>query len=271
MNKYAVMTFMYNGWVNSEDGSHEKLIQILGESEAEGIEAFCNIFMGNDELVKLYQKEMGACGLKMPVMDLISNLACADKAQRDDAYDKMRMGIDICDALDTEIIHVAGCSLVEGVTPEDGKKLIAEGLSEFVDDIEKRGMILAIEDFDPSPTLICSAADCLDILKQTGDRTKFVFDTGNFEAAGEHAEDNFAKLIDRTCHFHFKDFEFDDSPKGYHGTYFGQGKIKNRKIAELIKKSNYSGWVALESYLQDGNGPCETISKEVKIMKSMFE
>jgi len=271
MIKYAVMTFMYNNWVNSEDGSHEKLIQILGESEAEGIEAFANHFIGNDDLVKLYQKEMASNAMKMPVMDLIANLACSDKKQRDEVYETMRKGIDICDALDTEIVHIAGCSLVEGVTSEDGKKLIAEGLSDFVDDVEKRGMTLAIEDFDPSPALICSAADCLDILDQTGNRAKFVFDTGNFEAVGEHAEDVFDQMIDRTCHFHFKDFEFDDSPKGYHGTYFGQGKIKNRKIAELIKKSNYSGWVALESYLQDGKGPLETIPKEVKIMKSMFE
>ncbi len=271
MIKYAVMTFMYNNWVNSENGSHEKLIQILGESEAEGIEAFANHFMGNDDLVKLYQKEMANNAMKMPVMDLLANLANPAKKERNQAYELMRQGIDICDALNTEIVHVAGCSLVEGVTTEEGKKLIAEGLSDFVDDVEKRGMTLAIEDFDPSPELICSAEDCLDILCQTGNRAKFVFDTGNFEAVGEHAEDVFEQMIDRTCHFHFKDFKSDDSPRGYSGTYFGKGKIKNRKIAELIKKSDYSGWVALESYLQNGNGPLETIPTEVRTMKSMFE
>jgi sugar phosphate isomerase/epimerase len=257
--------------VNSEDGSHEKLIQILGESGAEGIEAVVNQFIENEDLVKLYQKEMARYVMTMPVMDLIVNLACSDKKQRDEGYETMRKGIDICDAFDTEIVHVAGCRLVEGVTPEDGRKLIAEGLSDFVEDVEKRGMILAIENYNPSPTLICSAEDCLDILDQTGNRAKFVFDTGNFEAAGEHAEDVFDQMINQTCHFHFKDFKSDDSPKGYGGTYFGQGIIKNRQIAELIKNSTYSGWVALESYLQDGNGPLETIPKEVKLMKSMFE
>jgi sugar phosphate isomerase/epimerase len=270
MIKYAVMTFMYNGWVNSDDGSHEELIKILGESGAEGIEAFANHFMENDALLKLYQQEMKSNGLKMPVMDLLANLACSDKKQRDEAYERMRMGIDICDALDTEIVHVAGCSLVEGVSPEDGRKLIAEGLSEFVDDVEKRGMTLAIENYCPSPTLICSASDCLEILDLTGNRVKFVFDNGNFEASGEYAEDNFEQLIDRTCHFHFKDFKAVDDLKACNGAYFGQGRIKNRKMAQAIKKSNYSGWVALESYLQDGNGPRETIPKELAVLKSMF-
>ena len=271
MVKYSVMTFMYNAWVNGDDGSHEKLIKIIAEAGAEGIEAFCTQFMDGDELLKLYQREMKNNGLTMPVMDLITNLVCVDRELRNEAYETMRRGIDICDAMDSDIIHVAGCSLVEGVTPQDGRKWIAEGLMEFVDDVEKRGMVLAMEDYDPAPTLICSVSDCLDVLDLTNGRVKFVFDTGNFEAAGEHAEDNFEKMIDRTCLFHFKDFKTDDSLKGHSGTYFGQGVIKNREIAELIIKSNYNGWVSLESYLQNGNGPIETIPKEMKIMKSMFD
>lgn len=268
MIKFAVMTFMYNPWVNSGNGSHEELIRILGESGAQGIEAFANHFMEDDKLVKLYLKEMPEKNLTMPVMDLLANLAAADKTQRREAYETMQIGIDICDALDSEIVHVAGCKLTESVTPEDGRQWIAEGLSDFVDDVENRGMTLAFEDFNPSPTLICSAADCLDILNQTDHRVKFVFDTGNFEAAGEHAEDNFAQLIDRTCHFHFKDFQADDP--GCKGTYFGQGKIKNREIAEKIRNRGYEGWVALESYPQAGNGPLETVATEIKILKSMF-
>lgn len=45
MIKFAVMTFMYNGWIN-RGGSHEELIRILAKSGADGIEAFCNLFYG---------------------------------------------------------------------------------------------------------------------------------------------------------------------------------------------------------------------------------
>ncbi len=271
MINFTVMTFMYEGWVNSDNGSHEELIKITGEAGADGIEAFANHFMGDEALVKLYQRELPNAGLKMPAMDVLVNLACRDKKQRTEEYDKMRMGIDICSAMDSEIVHLAGCSLVDGVTPVDGRKLIAEGLSDFVDDVEKRGMTLAFEDFNPSPTLICSASDCLDILDQTDNRVKFVFDTGNFEAVGEHAEDNFDKFINRTILFHFKDFIADDEPNSCIGTHFGTGRIKNREIARRITQIGYSGWVALESYLQDGNGPRETIATELSVLKSMFK
>ena len=271
MIKFAVMTFMYNNWINNCGGSHEELIQILGEAGADGIEAFCNTFMDNNKLLRLYQKEMANTGLSMPVMDLIANLACKEKSARQDAYEKMRKGIDICDAFGSEIVHVAGCKMVEGMPPEDGRKLIAEGLMDFVDDVENRGMILAFEDFNPSPDLICSAADCLEIIKLTGGRVKFVFDTGNFEAAGEHAENNFAKLIDYTCHFHFKDFKKGvDLNIQQPGTHFGQGVVKNREIVQMTKDYGYSGWVALESYLQGNSGPRETVSTEIEVLKSWF-
>jgi sugar phosphate isomerase/epimerase len=267
--KFAVMTFMYSGWL-SRGGSHEELIRILAKSGADGIEAFCNLFMGNDELLKLYKKQMAENGLKMPVMDLISNLACKEKSQRDVAYETMRKGIDICAALGSEIVHVAGCKTVEGVNSAEGRKLIAEGLMAFVDDVEKRGMTLAFEDFNPSPHLICSSADCLEILSLTDGRVKFVFDTGNFEATGEHAEDVFAKFIKHTCHFHFKDFKPVTDLKVQYGEHFGKGVIKNREIVRMLKDSGYSGWVALESYLQGDNGPAETVKPELDLLKSWF-
>ncbi|NOY74388.1 MAG: sugar phosphate isomerase/epimerase [Kiritimatiellaeota bacterium] len=270
MMKYAVMTFMYSGWTSGEDGSHEELIKIIGDSGATGIEAFANHFFDDDALVKLYNREMKNAAVSMPVMDLLANLAADDKTERAAEYDKMLKGIDICDALGTEIVHVAGCGLIGDTTPSDGRKLIAEGLMEFVDDIEKRGMTLAIEDFDPSPDLICSAADCIEILELTGNRCKFVFDTGNFEASGEHAEDNFEKLIDVTCHFHFKDLAPNNSERGYSGTHFGTGMVKNREIAGKILDCGYNGWVALESVVQYPNGPVDTIPKDMKALKSMF-
>ncbi len=76
MIKFVVMTFMYDEWANSEYGSHTELIRAISKTGAEGIEAFCSIFTGNKQLIEGYKREMENTGLKMPVMDLITNLAC---------------------------------------------------------------------------------------------------------------------------------------------------------------------------------------------------
>ncbi len=271
MVKFAVMTFMYKGWADSDEGSHEALLEILAEAGAEGVEAFCNHFFDNADLQQQYQRKMRDLHLRMPVMDLLVNLAEPAGLQREAEYDKMRKGIDICEAFSTEIVHLAGCRLPEAFRPQDARHWIAEGMLDFVDDIEKRGMVLAFEDFDPSPGLICSAEDCLEIIRLANNRVKFVFDTGNFKAVKENAEDNYERLFPHCCHFHFKDFQAADNPRGYTGAHFGQGMIANRTIARKINASGYTSWVALESYLQGGNGPRETVSAELKILKSYFE
>lgn len=270
MIKFAVMTFMYNAWAAGETGSHERLLEILKEAGADGAEAFCNSFFDDAALLKIYQNKLADLQLKMPVMDLIVNLAAKPGKDREDAYEVMRKGIDICESFGTEIIHIAGCRLGEGECVEDAKKLIAEGMLDFIDDVEKRGMTIAFENFDPSPKLICTLKDCQDIMTLTNNRAKFVFDTGNFKAVQEDAAENFDVLFDNIKHFHFKDFQNDDSERGYSGTHFGEGVIKNREVAQKIVAAGYTGWVALESYPQAGNGPEETVAKELKTLKSFF-
>jgi sugar phosphate isomerase/epimerase len=270
MVKFAVMTFMYKGWADSDSGSHETLLETLSESGAAGVEAFCNHFFADPGLLRRYQQKMRELDLAMPVMDLLVNLAEPYGVQREAEYEKMRKGIDICEAFGTEIVHLAGCKLSEGDTATAAQKRIVEGMMNFIDDIEKRGMTLAFEDFDPSPGLICAAEDCLEIIRLSNNRVKFVFDTGNFVAAKEKAEDNFDRMIQHCCHFHFKDFQAADNPRGYAGTHFGQGMIANRLIAQKIKAAGYQGWVALESYPQDGNDPRKTVPKELKTLKSYF-
>ena len=270
MIKFAVMTFMYP---REGDGTHEKLIKIIADAGGQGIEAFANHFMGDTALVELYQREMKNYGVTMPVMDVLANLAEPEGEKRREAYDKVRQGIDICESLESEIVHLAGCRLAEGQAADDGRKWIVEGLMNFADDVAKRGMTLAFEDFNPAASLICSSSDCLEILKQTAGKVKFVFDTGNFQAAGERAEDVFDQLIDYTCHFHFKDFDHlkpEEPSTTCRGANFGQGATNNAEIIKKAKKSGYSGWVALESYPQQGNGPEKVIPEELAVLKKMF-
>lgn len=266
--RFVVMTFMYRHWADGNEGSHEELLRIISDAGADGIEAFTNHFIDNKSLIKLYQQQLDINNLAMPVMEVIANLSCTDKRQREEAYEIMRRGIDVCDIFNVETIHLAGCHLPDGMLPADGRKWIAEGISDFTDDIEKRGMKLAFENYDPSPELICSAADCLDILQQADPRTGFIFDTGNFIAVNERAEVNFEKLFPYIVHIHCKDFSVDENNNPT-GTQFGSGVINNYEIIRMLKERGYKGWLALESYLI-GRAPKEIIPNELSILKSLY-
>ena len=118
MLQFAVMTFMYKGWADSEQGSHELLLECIAQAGADGVEAFCNHFFENKELQKLYKNKMAALELKMPVMDLIANLAAPAGAEREAAYENMRQGIDICEYFGVEVLHLAGCRMQEQANAE---------------------------------------------------------------------------------------------------------------------------------------------------------
>ena len=268
--KYAVMTFMYRGHIGRGDITHEGLVQLLADSGADGIEAFDKNLLAEPGLVPRYQTAMADAGITMPVIDVMVNLVYTSPAERQERVDDLRRGLDLCATFGTEIAHVAGSKLPDGVAPPDGRAMMAELLADANDYAQARGITLGIEDFDPSPTLVCSGADCLEIMKASGDVVKCVFDTGNFQAVKERADEQLPLLYDRICSCHFKDFQPDDSAKGYRGAIFGQGMIPNQAVATELVRRGYDGWVALESYLQGGAGPRETIPGELITLKAMF-
>ncbi len=268
--KFAVMTFMYRGHIDRGEISHEGLVQLLAESGAQGIEAFDRDFLAKPELVPVYRRALADTGLTMPVVDVMVNLVYTSAAERRQRLDDLRRGLDLCAGFGSEVAHVAGSKLAEGVSPADGRTMMAELLAEVAGEAQARGLVLGIEDFDPSPDLVCRAADCIEIMRASGGVVKMVFDTGNFQAVGERADEMLPLVYDRICHCHFKDFVADASAKGYRGAVFGQGMIPNREVAAELKRRGYDGWVALESYLQPGCGPRETIPGELATLRAMF-
>ena len=271
MRKYAVMTFMFKPWLLDGRISHEKMLAGFAAAGAQGIEPFHRDFAGAPALLRAYPKLLADAGLQAPVVDVMCNLVHADEEQRRQGREEMRRGLDVCHALGAEVAHVAGHRLVPGVSPGDGRKMIADGLAEAAADPANAGLVFAIEDFDPSPDLVCSARDCLEIMRLSGDAVKMVFDTGNFIAANERADEVFGLLADRIVHCHFKDFVADPEAKnGYRSCDMGQGEIPNASVAAKLAERGYGGWVALETYGRKDVDPVSAVNMEMPVLKGWF-
>jgi len=238
---------------------------------AQGVEPFHRDFVEDPGLLKRYNRLLADNNMKVAAVDVMCNLVYADNTQKQQDRDELRRGLEICAKLHADVAHVAGHGLRGGVTPADGRKMIAEGLLETADFAKQHGLTLAIEDFDPSPDLVCSARDCLEILRLSGDVVKLVFDTGNFAAVNERADLVFAALADRICHCHFKDFAVSSSdPRGYSSCDLGQGMIPNKAVAGMLAARGYNGWIALETRGRDNLSPVAAIQRELPLLKSWF-
>ena len=271
MPKFAVMTFMFKPWWRDGRVTHEGLIAGFAAAGATGIEPFHRDFVDEPTLLPRYRRALADHGMRVAAVDVMCNLVYADAAQKQQGRDELRRGLDICRDLGADIAHVAGHRLVPGVTPEQGRGMIAEGLAAVADVARAAGMVLAIEDFNPSPDLICAARDCLEIMRLANGTVGLVFDTGNFIAVNERAEEQFDLVADRICHCHFKDFATDATvPAGYRGCDLGTGTIANAAIAAKLKARGYDGWVALETRPRDDLDPLSAVQRELPLLRSWF-
>jgi sugar phosphate isomerase/epimerase len=211
-------------------------------------------------------------------VDVICDLVYSTPQEKQQGRDELRRGLEISAALGAEVVHVAGHSPKQNVSLTDGRRMIADGLKREAEFAAKHGLTLAIEDFGLTPTLLCKAADCLETLKLSEGTVRFVFDTGNFELAGEHADANFDALYEHTCYVHFKDWRptKDRRPGKVElgldlvGCPLGEGIVPNARIAKMLKARGYSGWVALEvaSLLDD---PVSTVKRDLTVLKRWME
>lgn len=271
MPKYAVMTFMFKPWWIDGRVTHEAMLEGFAGEGADGVEPFHRDFVEDPELLPRYRKACDDNGIKVAAVDVMCNLVYSNATQKQEDRDEMRRGLDVCVGLGAEIAHVAGHRLRDGVSASDGRKMIAEGLLEVADFAEQNGLTLAIEDFDPAPDLLCTLADCIEVMTLAEDRVKFVFDTGNFEAVGERADANVAAVADRICHCHFKDFApAPDTPTGRRGCHLGAGMVPNAEVARLLMERDYDGWVALETIGRSDVSPVDAVAGELPILKSWF-
>lgn len=270
MINIAVMTFMYRGHLDKGDLTHEELVKLCASAGAKGIEAFHQDFIDKPALLPLYRKLLADNGMSMPVIDVITNLVYADSAQKQKGIDGLRRGLDLCAEFGTEIAHVAGHSPVPGVTLEDARNMIADTLAEHAPMAKERGITLGIEDFDPSPSLVCSAADCMAIIKRAKGTVKIVFDTGNFMAVNERADQNLPLMYEHICSFHFKDYGRDPANPGQRKAFpLGQGETPNAAVAAEVVRRGFSGWAALESLA--GIPPRQAIPSDMATLKGWLK
>ncbi len=272
MPRFAVMTFMFRPWLKEGRISLADMLAGFAAAGAEGIEPFHTDFVDAPQATREYRDLLAAHNLKTAAVDIMCNLVYADSTQRQAGRDQLRKGLDIAQELGADIAHVAGHCLVEGVTPGDGRKMIAAGLAEVADIARAGGMTLAIENFNPSPDLVCKAEDCLEIMRLAGDDLRFVLDTGNFIAVDEDPQRNFDAVAERICHCHFKDFKADpEHPKGYQSCDLGTGDIPNSAVAAQLIARGYDGWVALETYGRKTVDPVSAVALEIPVLQSWFQ
>lgn len=276
MIQLAVMTSF--GWWDDGILGTEALLARIAAHGANGVEVCDADFYNNPKLARYFPGWLSDNELRLIAVDVICNLVHKGTQGRQQARDQLRRGLDICVEYGATVAHCAGSGLIEGVTPADGRKMIADLLAEeYGEYTGKHGVVLAIENYGLSPDLICRKDDCLEVLARAGKRVKMVFDTGNFLAVGELAEDNLADCYEHIAMCHVKDWtaasraKTSETSAVFENSRLGEGVIHNSKIAGMLLERDYSGWVSLESCMHAGETVDQTLARELALLRRWFK
>lgn len=240
MAKISIMTMAFGKELASGKLGDVAMLAQFQNIGFDGVELSSRRLMQSPELQHTYRGNLAESTLDITCLDVSCNFVSTEPAARDKGVEDLLNGIELAQSLDTSLVLAAGSRLQDGISPEDGRKMIAEGLQACIGEAKDAGITLAIENFGVAPTLQCASAHCLEILDAVPELA-FVFDTGNFYFCGEDPLDAFDQLADRTVYVHIKDWVRSERPvlADVAGCQVGEGIIPNEALVrQFLEKGN---------------------------------
>ena len=178
-----------------------------------------------------------ASGLPCPIFSVANDFAHNDETKRARALDTIRLGIEEAKAYGAEVVRVFAGDVKEGVTFDQARAWIVEGLVEASRVAQDAGVRLALENHG---TLAGRADQVRGLIRDVRGRAGNEAlganpDTGNFLLVDAVPHEAVAELADLAHMVHFKDFRRvteGETPvytslkgTGYVGTSIGEGDV----------------------------------------------
>lgn len=173
------------------------------------------------------------------------HLTTSDAALRTRSWDYFRGILDLAADLGTKPMIAFGSSrqrnALDGVTPADATKRLAEGLSAIASQAQSLGVTIALEPLAPH---LCNVIHTLDeamavVNEVKNPAVRSMFDTHNAVAEKLPHGDVIRKYKSPIRHVHLNELD---------GRYPGAADYPFLPILQALKDVNYRGWVSVEVF-----------------------
>lgn len=153
--------------------------------------------------------------------------------------------IDLAADLGASPVMVLGSSkqrqAIDGVTPADAAKRVAEALSTVAPHAKQRGVTILLEPLAPHLcNVINTMAEAVAIVEQVNSpAVQSMFDTHNTTAEIAPLPDVIRKHFSRIRHVHLNELD---------GKYPGAGKFAFTPVLQALRDLRYRGWLSVEVF-----------------------
>ncbi|MCC7434364.1 MAG: sugar phosphate isomerase/epimerase [Methanoregulaceae archaeon] len=273
--RLAVSMYSYFGAVKDGRIDLPSFIHRAKADGAEGVELLDFFYKdnGRDEEARDHDRGLAALalaetGLPVPIFSVGNNLAQSDPADREAQVDRIRFGVDEALHYGAGVVRVFAGDVREGITFEDARAWIVEGLCSGADYAHERGMKLALENHGK---LAGRGEQVRALIEEVRDRTGHAAlganpDFGNFVLVDDSPADAVRAEAAFAYMAHFKDFS--EAPashegwaftslagKRYLGSCLGEGVVDLAGCLDALRDAGFDGWLSVE---YEGTEDCLT-------------
>jgi len=234
----------------------QSFIEHAAASGAEGVELLDFFYQGEVAAGReLARAGMEATGLPVPIFSVSNNFAKADPAERLAQVDQIKFGVDEANHYGAKVVRVFAGDVAEGITFDQARGWIIEGLRLAAEYAKAQGVKLALENHG---TLAGKSAQVRGIIDDVGVSSLGANpDTGNFLLVGQDSAAAIADLAPVANMVHFKDFRralpnyegfayYAQDGTKYVGTSLGEGDVDLAKCITHLHEAGFTGWLSLE-------------------------
>lgn len=222
------------------------------------------------ELLEYYYKDiekdresaleaLSETGLPCPIFSVGNNFAKLDPSERISQLKRIEFGVDEALKYGADTVRVFAGDVSEGITFEQARGWIVEGLSEASKYAQAHGIKLALENHGT----LAGRGDQVrgiieDVRSQSGSNALGANpDTGNFLLVNQPSHEAIGQVAPLANMVHFKDFmaapsDYDgwayvalDGQK-FLGTAIGEGTVDLGQCIAELKSAGFDGWLSVE-------------------------
>ena len=170
---------------------------------------------------------------------------------RDKGIELIKIAIILSKKMNVQIIQLTAYDVYQKQSSNQSKKLYKEAIEEVLRFNEDYNITLAIEVLEDVEHFNTSDKLCKYIRQVNHPYLKEYGDTGNLVYNGFDPVSDLKNNIDQMVAIHIKDAIYHDE----HNIEYGKGLVDFDKVFDVIKKSNYQGYLISECWYEDDYHP----------------
>jgi sugar phosphate isomerase/epimerase len=230
-------------------------IHEAAKAGADGVELLDFFYKDIDRDRAAAKKALAETGLPCPIFSVAQNFAKSDAAERETQLGKIRFGVDEAALYGSKVVRVFAGDVSEGITFDQARTWILEGLTEASKYAAEHGVRLALENHGQ----LAGRGDQVrgiieDVRARSGnDALGANPDTGNFLLVNQPSHEAIRQVAGYAYMVHFKDFRPDPAGRyqaldgsRYEGTAIGEGTVDLSACISALKAAGFDGWLSME-------------------------